>query len=686
VKSRLGERLEAARVRSCVGREQERELFRRALTELPPPFAVLFVFGPGGIGKSTLLGMFADDARARGRKIVSLSGDDISPSPDQLICALCRSLGQEDQPGLEPFADLERLVLLVDAYEKLAVLDAWFRGRLLPALPADALVVIASREPPDPAFRADPGWKDLLRVLSLRNLNREESSRLLASRGVETGLHGRAHAETHGHPLALSLVADVIAEGGSTEPLLSPDVVQALLSTFVERVPSPVHRAALEVCAHARVTDESLLRALFPQDPELLFSWLRGLSFVRATEEGIVPHDLARDAIDNDLWWRDRERYYEMHGRIRRVIIERILNAAPVLRTGLFRDLLFMHRRSRLFARFTHWGMAGGFSVEPMGTDSVPRVIEIAAKNEGPRSARVTEFWAKRRPECFRVFRNAASGKIEGFVLLLIVSEFAAEECAADPGAEAMRRFVETTAPLRPGECVVSLRQLVIDGAWGQVTHHTDAVAALNGVAWITTQRLAWAFMITGRPELWSPYWRYLDFREMTSFPLDDKRFTLFAHDFRLAPPDAWLDFMEGQELELAPAEGRPPSLEPPLLALSRPDFEQAVRGFLKDFTRPSALEKSTLLRCRLARQAAAQEENASQALKALVFEVARELELDPKRERLFHALELTYLRPAPTQEVAAARLGAPFSTYRRHLTRAVDFVVERLWERELSA
>jgi hypothetical protein len=218
------------------------------------------------------------------------------------------------------------------------------------------------------------------------------------------------------------------------------------------------------------------------------------------------------------------------------------------------------------------------------------------------------------------------------------------------------------------------------------VTHHTDAVAALNGVAWITTPRLGWAFMITGRPDLWGPYWRYLDFRETESFSLDDKHFTLFAHDFRLTPPDAWLDFMEGQELELAPAEGQSRNLEPPLLALSRPDFEQAVRGFLKNFTCPSALEKSTLLRCRLARQAAAKEEDASLALKALVFDVARELEHDPRRERLFRALELTYLRPAPTQEVAAERLGAPFSTYRRHLTRAVDFVVERLWERELSS
>ncbi len=40
--------------------------------------------------------------------------------------------------------------------------------------------------------------------------------------------------------------------------------------------------------------------------------------------------------------------------------------------------------------------------------------------------------------------------------------------------------------------------------------------------------------------------------------------------------------------------------------------------------------------------------------------------------------------RPAPTQEAAAEVLGLPFGTYRRHLTRGVERVVEWLWQREL--
>ncbi len=47
-------------------------------------------------------------------------------------------------------------------------------------------------------------------------------------------------------------------------------------------------------------------------------------------------------------------------------------------------------------------------------------------------------------------------------------------------------------------------------------------------------------------------------------------------------------------------------------------------------------------------------------------------------------ALDRTYLRPAPTQEAAADLLGLPFSTYRGHLTRGVERVVDWLWQREL--
>jgi hypothetical protein len=221
-------------------------------------------------------------------------------------------------------------VLLLDTYEVAAPLDDWLRQRFLPALPGDTLVVLGGRNPPSPAWRVDAGWGDLLRVISLRNLRPEDSRAYLYVAGVPEGLHERVLGVTHGHPLALSLVVDVLAQGGTQadfEPGRAPDLVRLLLGRFLEAVPSGRHRRALQVCAHTRLTTEGLLRAaLGPGDPDAheLFEWLRNLSFVQHGPFGLFPHELAADAPDADLRWRDREEYVELHQRIRVPILERI--------------------------------------------------------------------------------------------------------------------------------------------------------------------------------------------------------------------------------------------------------------------------------------------------------------------------------------------------------------------------
>ena len=72
--------------------------------------------------------------------------------------------------------------------------------------------------------------------------------------------------------------------------------------------------------------------------------------------------------------------------------------------------------------------------------------------------------------------------------------------------------------------------------------------------------------------------------------------------------------------------------------------------------------------------------------LQALLREAATELRGSPKTEKLHRALAATYLEPAATQELAADRLGLPFTTYRYQLVAAINRVTERLWQRELHA
>ena len=216
-------------------------------------------------------------------------------------------------------SDSGRLVVLVDTYERLAPLDDWVRTRFLPRLPATALTVVAGRAAPGSAWRADPAWRELLRVVSLRNLSPQDSRQYLQACGVDPARHEQLVEVAHGHPLGLSLLADVVVRGGEAgaDPL-TPDLVGTLLRRFVEVVPSGRHRRALEVCALARVTTEALLREVLElEDAHELFAWLRELSFVESGPEGVFPHDLARDALEADLRWRDPDGYRRVFRGIR---------------------------------------------------------------------------------------------------------------------------------------------------------------------------------------------------------------------------------------------------------------------------------------------------------------------------------------------------------------------------------
>ena len=340
----VADRLRQARRRRFVGRTGELELFRTALTSGESGFTVLFVHGPGGIGKTTLLGALAEAAEEANATAVRLDARTIEPSPPAFYAALGAALGVPDRAApLESLAAHPRPILFIDTYEQLMPLDNWLREEFLPALPADALVVAAGRTPPSPQWASDPGWGELLRVVALRNLQPDDARAYLHAAGVPEDLHGRVLEMTHGHPLALSLLVDVVEQHrGALAPGLSlqetPDVVRVLLEHFVEWVPSPRHREALEACAHARFTTEDLLRtALGGDDAHELFGWLRGLSFIEEDPYGVFPHDVARDVLDADLRWRDRASYADLHRRVRRHLVEQArrtsgTGTAPVVR------------------------------------------------------------------------------------------------------------------------------------------------------------------------------------------------------------------------------------------------------------------------------------------------------------------------------------------------------------------
>jgi hypothetical protein len=676
----LGDLLASRRRRRFVGRASEVELFRAALESPEPPFAVLHIHGPPGIGKTRLLDAFAGLAAEVGASVVRLDGRDLLPSPPAVLEALGGAL---EPPGR---AGGGRLVVLVDTYERLGPLDDWVRTWLLPRLPATALAVIAGRAAPGSAWRADPAWRELLRVVSLRNLSPEESRQYLRACGVDPVRHDQLAELAHGHPLGLSLLADVVVRGGEAvaDPL-TPDLVGTLLRRFVEVVPDGGHRRALEACALARVTTEALLREVLGlEDAHEQFTWLRELSFVESGPEGVFPHDLARDALEADLRWRDPEGYKRVFRGIRDQVGGRLRSSRGQEQQRAIADAKYLFRRLPGVVSPVDWDAWGRQYPEPARPEDREPILDLVRRWEGDASAAIAARWWERQPEAFFVVRGQ-DGVVGGFLALLDLTRASTRDIADDPGARAAWDHATRQAAPRPTETVTQSRFIIDREAYQGPSATLNATPILTFQRYLGTPNLAWDFLTLAEPERWDAYFAAADLPRApgADFWVGGRRYGLFAHDFRQVPVDALLELVTERALAQDPTPS-PPTAQPPLLVLSQPEFDDSARQALRDLRRPALLGRNPLLRTRLARDGSGSEEPTAATLEALVGAAVETLREHPRDDKLWRAVERTYVRPAATQERAAAALGLPFSTYRRHLTQGVDRVVAWLWDQEV--
>ncbi len=690
----LEEHLKLARHHHFVGRKEELKKFVEAITKPKLPFHILHIFGPGGIGKTTLLREFILICQQSQIQSFYLDTRNLEATPESFLKGLRFVMNL--QPLESPLQALANhptnQVILLDTYETLTYLDEWLREVFLPQLPEKVLMVISSRHSPGVPWYTDPGWQTLTHFFPLRNFSPEESCLYLAKHNIPKTQHQRILDFTHGHPLALSLVGDVLAQGQklTLQPETMPDIIKALLEKFVQEVPSRTHRQALEACTLVRSVTETLLAQMLGKaDTHELFTWLRSLSFIEPAPVGLFPHDLVRDVLVADLRWRNPDWYSELHKRARNYYTMRLGQTQGQEQHRHLFDYIFLHRDNpAVKPRFT-WQENSDLTTDSLGKGDREALLAMVNKHEGSQSAQIAAHWLKLQPQGVRVFRDEKQ-HLAGFMLTVALHQASDQDLKADPATHKAWQYLQKNAPLRSGEGATFFRFWMAQDSYQDVS----PVQSLIFINFIQYHRndpgLAFSFFLCAEPDDWAAMFAYADLTRIAEadFQIGKQCYGIYGHDWRVLPAKAWQELLAQREIAASDQAISSSQVSSPLVVLSEAEFKEAVWNALRYFTCPNDLNSNPLLQSRLVRKKVIVEAHQAEqiaTLQRLVEDAAKSLLSSPRHAKYYRALYQTYLEPAPTQEQAAESLDIPFSTFRRHLKNGIIRVADILWQQEIQ-
>ncbi len=663
----IADRLVHARLTRFVGRLAELQQFEQMLSGTSP-FIALLIHGPGGVGKTTLLQEFASRAQQHGRAVVRLDARHIEPQPAAFLTALRAASGLGE--GL--IADGS--VLLLDTCEHLAAIEIWLRDELLPRLPAGCLLVMAGRQRPDAGWHSDVGWGSLAARVSLRDLAASDARELLTRRSVAAADHDAVLRVGRGHPLALSLLADALREGRhdvlaeSAEHRL--DLISELAQRMASRFPTSDHRGAFQTLILAPTTTVELLRLTVGEAmAPALHEWLRTLSGVEASPQGLLPHDLMRDAFEVVFEREDPTGWHSLQARIRSEINRRVQAGRERDQYRFAREWVFMWRKHDAIRNILDW-RRGQHYADSLRENDRPRILALSASAGGPDTTRIVEHWLRRQPDAVHVVRGVG-GEPDGFFLMLDFRRITAEDVAADPGVASVDRHLRSRGRHDATSAVAFTRLAMHTGFGEEASPTLDLVSVANITRWLCDRALNWTFVASSARSMMTQLMTGADLFHRheqvyeAEFVVDGRSYAVFARDWHAQPHPVWLS-----------QDGSP---GPTPRTLDRGQFSNWVTTALRCYTRTEVLQQSPL-RDVLAADLPAGSLSAEE-LRIRLATAAEELSKRPRDLKFHRAITAGCLRPEATQEASAEALGLPLNTYRYQVQRGIAMVSEILWQ-----
>ncbi|WP_315794751.1 hypothetical protein [Paenibacillus sp. BIC5C1] len=438
-----------------VGRAKELMMLDRWLSNPEAPLTIFSVTGMGGIGKSSLLSEMLSVARNQGATAIWMDGRSCGSTPSVFLEYLSSTLGLEtmgSDGSTRPLSLLSetsvkrRLVLAVDNYEELALLESWFMEVFVSKLPLyGVLIILASRPEPASAWRTHPRLRQRLVQMPLQHFTGEEVSEYIAVAGsLNRSMAGTIARMTDGHPLGLALAVEAADQRRNVPISDWNELSQMISARLLLELTLPRLHPMVEVLTLLETANQELLSSVLQTEVTLEeYNVLRRMSFIRSGPNGLALHDMARLHLLRDFRQREPQRVLAMRVRIARLLKPLHEQAGPHERRQITRKMLLLCQESMLQHR----------KYADVSADSLFSPMEVMRAEDLPALHRLLQQWceysvepwqapsypafldelAQRYPEGIVLMRDKEGDPIAMFITVLVHRESSGMLCSYFP-------------------------------------------------------------------------------------------------------------------------------------------------------------------------------------------------------------------------------------------------------------
>lgn len=344
----IGDLLIEQQKSSFVGRSEEMALLKHCLAS--PAWKLLHIHGPGGIGKTTLLQLFAQTIAPD--RCLYLDGHSDFQLPKDFLQQIRRWLPMpaEDAREIDVLnayaAEHGGVILLLDTFEMWGAIEDWLRQEWIPGLCPSVKIFSAGRYPLEDQW-ARNGWQALIHNMELQPLTFQEIQLYANTRGIaDQRIVASLQRFSNGLPLALSLACEIILSRGNTQFLdqyQTDHIMTYLIEELTRDLEGNGWKNYMEAASVVWRFDQELLQFMLREkvgnDP---FREFCRLPFVTRQADGWSLHDSIRQWVFIDL--RNRmPQTFQTYRRLAREALHKSETILPHKKAELAFERLYLH-------------------------------------------------------------------------------------------------------------------------------------------------------------------------------------------------------------------------------------------------------------------------------------------------------------------------------------------------------